>query len=316
MAPLMSLHRPTGTVSAKSVPRLPPLGRRVSGVNQPPRMIHQPNHDRTVVHRAMGSRRAAVKVRAEATSSTSVVPRVRAQPAEPQGLRVPDEDFSIAKTSFGSIASTLGIGLLTYGFGAYFQFLPGQDVAAVLLIYGFPITLIGFALKYAQLEPVACISYQKAADLRESQATNIQNQLRNDVTRFRYGDEQHLDEALKRIFLVGRPGGISRRQCPRLVGIREEVSGGNYSLVLEFDSPRLEASVWEERLAKIQVFFGPGVAAELTTNGEEKELQADLRLTADGSGEGRGEQLETMVLPPLAPGMPARTVVVEKKQEE
>ena len=260
-------------------------------------------------------RRGTVLMRAEAEPAVAAPTAARAPPAEPQGLRVADDDFSIAKTSFGSIASTVGIGLLTYGFGSYFDFIPGKDFAAVLLIYGFPITLIGFALRYAQLEPVPCVTYQMAADLRENQATNIQKQLRNDVTRFRYGDEQHLDEALKRIFLIGRPGGIPRRACPRLTGIREEVNGGNYSLVLEFDSPKCSTEVWNERLTKFQSFFGPGVAAELTTSGEEETLRADVRLTADGSGAGRGEQLETMVLPPLAPGMPARTVVVEKKEE-
>ena len=36
-------------------------------------------------------------------------------------------------------------------------------------------------------------------------------QLREDVTRFRYGDEQHLDEALTRIFQFGSQKGIPRR---------------------------------------------------------------------------------------------------------
>lgn len=62
----------------------------------------------------------------------------------------PDDGFSLSKTSFGSILTPLGGGLLVYGFGSYFGLLPANDLAALLLIYGFPITLLGFALSYAQ----------------------------------------------------------------------------------------------------------------------------------------------------------------------
>ena len=36
---------------------------------------------------------------------------------------------------------------LSYGFGGYFQFLPGSEWSALMLTYGFPLTIIGFALK-------------------------------------------------------------------------------------------------------------------------------------------------------------------------
>ena len=80
--------------------------------------------------------------------------------------------------SFGSILTPIGVGLLTYGFGSFFQLLPGSDIAALLLIYGFPITLLGFALSYAQLRPVPCKSTRDGLALRESQATDIQKQVR------------------------------------------------------------------------------------------------------------------------------------------
>lgn len=80
----------------------------------------------------------------------------------------------------------------------------------------------------------------------------------------RYGDEQHLDEALQRIFLIGRPKGLPKRQCPRLKGLREELVDGNYALVLEFENKnKMTAEQWTERQDKFGSFFGPGVTAQV-----------------------------------------------------
>ncbi|KAL4568128.1 hypothetical protein LXL04_023730 [Taraxacum kok-saghyz] len=40
----------------------------------------------------------------------------------------------------------LGLSLLSYGFGAYFNILPGSEWSAIMLTYGFPLTIIGMAL--------------------------------------------------------------------------------------------------------------------------------------------------------------------------
>lgn len=45
----------------------------------------------------------------------------------------------------------MGLGLLFYGFGAYGFGLPGADLSSLMLIYGFPISILGFALNYAQV---------------------------------------------------------------------------------------------------------------------------------------------------------------------
>ena len=168
--------------------------------------------------------------------------------------------------SFGSILTPLGVGLLAYGFGAFFQLLPGTDASPLMLIYGFPISLLGFALSYAQLRPVPCATTAGAAAVREAQATDIQKQLRDDVTRFRYGDEQHLEEALNRVFQFGRSTGIPRRLAPTLVGVREELTGPNkaYTLVLEFETkPEMTLEMWTDRQAKIEGFFGPGITVRM-----------------------------------------------------
>lgn len=71
--------------------------------------------------------------------------------AAPAEELVPDSEFSITKISYGSILTPLGVFLLAYGFGAFFQVLPGAGVSPLMLIYGFPISLLGFALAYAQV---------------------------------------------------------------------------------------------------------------------------------------------------------------------
>ncbi|XP_058091408.1 uncharacterized protein LOC131237580 isoform X3 [Magnolia sinica] len=148
---------------------------------------------------------------------------------------VSDEEFSLAKVSFGVIGLGVGVTLLSYGFGAYFNILPGSEWSAIMLTYGFPLAIIGMALK-----------------------------VRNDVIRFRYGDEQHLDEALKRIFQYGQGGGIPRRSAPILKMIREEVTEqGKYCLVLVFEAKALQLSDFEQRQAKFASFFGPGITAEI-----------------------------------------------------
>ncbi|KAK8959776.1 hypothetical protein KSP40_PGU007031 [Platanthera guangdongensis] len=110
-----------------------------------------------------------------------------------------------------------------------------SEWSALMLTYGFPLAIIGMALK-----------------------------VRDDVTRFRYGDEQHLDEALKIIFQYGLGGGISRRSGPILQMICEEVTeDGKYSLVLVFEAKALQLSDFEQRQAKFASFFAPEITAEI-----------------------------------------------------
>eukprot|EP00244_Chara_vulgaris_P000413 TRINITY_DN1071_c1_g1_i1.p1 TRINITY_DN1071_c1_g1~~TRINITY_DN1071_c1_g1_i1.p1 ORF type:complete len:356 (-),score=21.61 TRINITY_DN1071_c1_g1_i1:173-1219(-) len=192
---------------------------------------------------------------------------------------VPDTEFSITKVSFGTIGLAVGVSFLSFGFGAYFTLLPGSEWSALLLTYGFPLTLIGFALKYAELKPVPCISYADAYALRETQATPTLTQVREDVTRYRYGDEQHLDEALKRIFRYGQAGGIQRRFAPTLTAVREEVLNGKYTLVLIFDAPTLGLNDFVSRKEKFSSFFGPGVTAEMLQAGD---TVYEVKLVTDG----------------------------------
>ncbi|KAG7548451.1 hypothetical protein ISN44_As12g036390 [Arabidopsis suecica] len=211
-----------------------------------------------------------------AADSTSSSPSV----ASGDRTLIPDDEFTLAKISFGVIGLGLGVSLLSYGFGAYFNILPGSEWSAIMLTYGFPLAIIGMALKYAELKPVPCLSYSDAVKLRESCATPILMQVRNDVTRYRYGDEQHLEEALKRIFQYGLGGGIPRRSAPILQLIREEVlTDGRYCLVLVFEAKALTLSDFEKRQGKFTSFFGPDITAEVG-KGESENLY-EVRLISN-----------------------------------
>lgn len=94
--------------------------------------------------------RRSTRLIVRASTDTQPAPAA-ASPAAGSNELVPDTEFSITKVSYGSILTPIGLGLLTYGFGAFFQLLPGADVSSILLIYGFPISVLGFALSYAQV---------------------------------------------------------------------------------------------------------------------------------------------------------------------
>ncbi|KAG5227146.1 thylakoid membrane protein [Salix suchowensis] len=86
----------------------------------------------------------------------------------------PEQDHKAKLVSFGVLGLGLGIALL-YGVGAYFNILPGSEWTAIMLTYGFPLAIIGMALKlkYAELKPVPCLTSSDAEMLREKCATPI-----------------------------------------------------------------------------------------------------------------------------------------------
>jgi hypothetical protein len=176
------------------------------------------------------------------------------------------------KTSLGNVLLVVGGILTVVGFVAYFQDNATLNLAG--FFYGIPVLLGGLALRAAELEPTQ-FSQETTAEvmeLREQQATPTQNQVRSDVTRYRYGQEAHLDEVLERLGLAR-----SDEERPELVAIREEAIDGAYALVLEFASPLIPLSKWLEKQEKIEKFFGPDIRATIT---EPKADNVDLALIA------------------------------------
>jgi hypothetical protein len=171
----------------------------------------------------------------------------------------------LRKTSLGNVLLVVGGILTIVGFVAYFQENATLNLAG--FFYGIPVLLGGLALRAAELEPTQYSqeTTPEVLTLRQQQATPTQNQVRSDVTRYRYGQEAHLDEVLERLGLA--PSDAER---PELVAVREESMDGAYALVLEFDSPFVTLTTWLEKQTKIEKFFGPDIRAELTASQDKK----------------------------------------------
>lgn len=171
----------------------------------------------------------------------------------------------LRQTSLGSVGLTIGSILTVIGFIAYFGDNPTLNLIG--FFYGIPLLLGGLALKSAELVPTPYSepTAPEVLALREQQATETQNQVRKDVTRYRYGQEAHLDSSLS--FLGLRP---SDEERPVLTGLREAAVDGSYALILEFDSPLISLETWQKKQDKLDRFFGEGVQVRLAQPASEQ----------------------------------------------
>jgi len=160
----------------------------------------------------------------------------------------------LRQTSLGMLGLSIGGILTLVGFVAYFTNQATLNLAG--FFYGIPLLLGGLALKAAELPPVPFSqpTSDEVLALREQQATTTQNQIRKDVTRFRYGQKAHFDSSLS--FLGLSPTDEER---PVLIGIKEKKTDGAYTLILEFESPQISLGVWQQKQEKMTTFFGPGI---------------------------------------------------------
>ncbi|GAB4197921.1 MAG: DUF2854 domain-containing protein [Coleofasciculaceae cyanobacterium] len=178
----------------------------------------------------------------------------------------------LRQTSLGTLGLSIGGILTLVGFVAY-----AADNATLNLVgffYGIPILLGGLALKASELKPVPLSQATPPAilKLRELQATTTQNQIRKDVTRYRYGQKAHLDSSLESLGLSP-----SDEERPEIVGLRETEVDGAYTLVLEFESPLIPLETWQEKREKLEKFFGPDIRVNLT---QPEESRVDVALIA------------------------------------
>ena len=164
----------------------------------------------------------------------------------------------LRQTSLATLGLGLGSILTSIGFIAYFANNPTLNLVG--FFYGFPLLLGGLALKGSELQPVPFSQPTPAniLELRNQQATQTQTKLRKDLTRYNYGQDAHLERALSQIGLSP-----TEEKRPIVKTLLETEVNGAYTLVLEFESPLIPLEVWQQKLEKMESFFGPGVRVEI-----------------------------------------------------
>lgn len=169
----------------------------------------------------------------------------------------------LRQTSLATLGLIVGGVLTIVGFIAYGTGNATLNLAG--LFYGIPLALGGLALKASELKPVKFSqpTEPKLLELREKQATSTQNQIRQDITRYRYGQKAHLDDSLSRLGLSP-----TDEQRPVIKSLRETEIDGAYALVIEFDSPLIPLEAWQQKQEKIEKFFGPGVRSQVSQPSE------------------------------------------------
>ncbi len=188
--------------------------------------------------------------------------------------------FEIRGFSLGNLVILGGILITVLSFAEYLSDSgsDGLNVSGLGFVYGIPVSLAGAALKYAEIDPVPCISTPQAEAIFESKGTEIIKKIKQDVTRHRYGDEAHLDTTVKKLGLV-----VPGKAYPQLMELREDVEDGELAFTMIWQSLDTPYKMWadEKRRKKYETFFGPGVGAEVVKIDAEQRL-VGIKLTTGG----------------------------------
>ncbi len=161
--------------------------------------------------------------------------------------------------SLANLGLRVGLVLTVMGTIAYATDHPTLNLAG--FFYGLPLILGGLALKSTELKPIPIDppTPPEVLALREQQATVTQTKIRKDVTRYCYGQDAHMDEALK--YLGLNPG---REECPVLLKLQESAIANAYALTLTFESESVPLDSWQQQTEKMERYFGPGIRVELS----------------------------------------------------
>jgi hypothetical protein len=195
----------------------------------------------------------------------------------PGGINVSGEaPFEIRGFSLASAFLITGVGITVASFTEYFTTGGSGGLSGLGFVYGIPVSLIGLALRYAELPPVGVEGTPEAEAVFEAKANETMRKIKQDVTRHRYGDDAHLDTTVKALGLV-----MPQSDYPQLKYLKQEISPeGECEFSMVFQSLETPYKVWvePERIKKYTTFFGPGVWATVDKINAKERLVA-IKLT-------------------------------------
>lgn len=171
--------------------------------------------------------------------------------------------FERLPVPLSTIVLTLGVIGTVWGFANYND--PILNLVGIFA--GIPLLLGGITMKVVELKPVPALDLTSDEVLRAraGQETEIQKQVRQDITKYNYGANAHMEDALE---FLGLRGALEA-DLPKLSGYREELREGRYTLVLRFNTPKVPFETWQEsHEKKMTNFFGRDVQVDLEQPGE------------------------------------------------
>ena len=165
-----------------------------------------------------------------------------------------------------SLITITGAALTCIGAAAYLT--GAANLSVPTLFYGFPIFLAGLALKSSELPPATRIDPNSNLDKEREKAPSELAKLIKDVTRWRYGQNVHLESSLKALKLW------DDNDPPKLTEIEEIKTSSGYGIRLRFQLGGVSKDLWEEKKERLGRFFAKGLQAELISpNTNELDLK-------------------------------------------
>jgi len=189
--------------------------------------------------------------------------------------------FQIRGFSLANFTLFAGLFITFYSFYQYFS--NQNSLTSLGFVYGLPIALGGFALKYAEILPVPIDTNEKGEAAFEAKASEILKKVRADVTRHRYGDDAHLDSSLEKLGLV-----VEGKGFPQMTALAIKEEFGELAFTMTFQSKDTPFKTWADpaRIRKYETFFG-GVNAEVLKVSKEDRIVA-IKLTTGEARRGKG----------------------------